>query len=190
MDNQKISLLVLLDMSAAFDTIPHDLFLSRLEHAFGLSGSALEWFKSYFKDRYQRIMVNGEMSRETKLEIGLPQRSGAGPLGYKAYTKPIGHLIRSLLFDIAYHMLADDYHIFKSLNPDSIASQLHARSDMEYCISVLSKWLHENQLKLNENKTELLIIGRKTHRSKMKYDSIKIGDETVKATSCAKNLGV
>ena len=104
MDNQNISLLVLLDMSAAFDTIPHDLFLSRLEHTFGLSGSALEWFKSYFKDRYQRIMVNGEMSREIELEIGLPQGSGAGPFGYKAYTKPIGHLIRSLLLDIAYHM--------------------------------------------------------------------------------------
>ena len=69
MDNQQTSLLVLLDMSAAFDTIPHQWFLDRLQRTFGLSGSALKWFQSYFKDRVQRIAINGEMSTADELEI-------------------------------------------------------------------------------------------------------------------------
>ena len=70
MDNQQVSLLVLLDMSAAFDTIPHDLFLDRLKHTYGISGTALQWFDSYFKDRYQRIVIKGDMSDLDTLEIG------------------------------------------------------------------------------------------------------------------------
>ena len=190
MDNQQVSLLVLLDMSAAFDTIPHDLFLDRLQHAFGLSGSALEWFRSYFKDRYQRTLINDEMSNQDELEIGLPQGSGAGPFGYKSYTKPMGQLIRSLCLDILYHMFADDNQLYNSLSPNSLDSQLAAKASIEHCINALSKWLHINQLKLNESKTELVLIGKKTHISKMTYDAITIGGEEIRATPCAKNLGV
>ena len=118
MDNQQVSLLVLLDMSAAFDTIPHQLFLVRLEGTFGLSGSALAWFQSYFKDRVQRIVINGEMSTTDKLEIGLPQGSGAGPFGYETYTKPIGNIIKALLRHIDYHMFADDNQLHYALSPN------------------------------------------------------------------------
>ena len=90
MDNQIILLLVLLDMSAAFDTIPHGRFLDRLQHIFGLSGSALEGFTSYFQDRYQRSLIKKTMTNLYQLEIGLPQGSGAGPFGNKSCTNPIG----------------------------------------------------------------------------------------------------
>ena len=190
MDNQQISLLVLLDMSAAFDTIPHQMFLDRLKCAFGLSGSALKWFESYFTDRSQRVVINGDMSSTDELEIGLPQGSGAGPFGYKAYTKPIGHLIKTLLLDLAYHMFTDDNQLYNALSPNSITSQLNAKSDLEGCISVLSKWLFENRLKLNESKTELVMIGKKAHIQKMSYDSIDIGGSEIPASPCAKNLGV
>ena len=190
MDIKRVSILVLLDMSAAFDTIPHDMFLDRLQHAFGLSGSALKWFDSYFRNRQQRTVIKGEMSDIDLLEIGLPQGSGAGPFGYKAYTKPIGYLIRCLKLEILYHMFADDNQLYNSLNPKSLAAQLTAKNNIESCIAALSKWLHKNHLKLNENKTELVIIGKRSHLSKMAYDSISIGGEKIQATSCAKNLGV
>ena len=87
-------------------------------------------------------------------------------------------------------MFADDNQLYKFLNPHSLLSQSNAKNSIEQCINELSKWLHTNQLKLNESKTELLIIGKKTHLSKMSYDSITIGGEEIKATPCAKNLGV
>ena len=112
MDNQHVSLLVLLDMIAAFETIPNTLFLNRLKSAFGLSGGL-----SFFKDKYQRTMINEDMSDLDLLEI--VQESGAGPFGYKAYTKPIGFLIRSLNLDTLYHMFANDNQLYKFLNPKS-----------------------------------------------------------------------
>ena len=91
------------------------------------------------------------MSDETQLEIGLPQGAGAGPFGYKAYAKPLGSLIRSLLLEVLYHMFADDNQLYKSLSPNSIESQLNTRSDMETCLNSLCTWLFENKLKLNES---------------------------------------
>ena len=87
-------------------------------------------------------------------------------------------------------MFADDNQLYKSLCPNSIESQLNTRSDMETCLNSLSTWLFENKLKLNESKTELVIIGKRPHLAKMAYDTVNIGKETITASPCAKNLGV
>ena len=131
MDQQRVTLLVLLDMSAAFDTIPHHLFLSRIKSTFGVSGTAHQWFRSYFEDRYQRVTINGELSEEMALEIGLPKGAGAGPFGYKVYTRPIGSLIRKLSTEVLFHMFADDNQLHRSLSPKDPSSQVAARSDLE-----------------------------------------------------------
>ena len=185
MDNKRVTLLVLLDISAAFD-IPHQLFLTRIKQSYGVCGAVLDWFQSYFKGRYQRVTINGNLSDEILLEIGLAQQAGAGPFGYKVYTKPIGILIRSISLEVLYHMFADDNQLHRSFNPSSVISQTTVRSDIETCINGLSTWLHDNKLKLNESKTELLIIGKKTHLAKMKFNTLTIGDETITAVPCAK----
>ena len=87
-------------------------------------------------------------------------------------------------------MFADDNQLFRLLNPNSILSQTTAKSDLETCINGLSTWLFQNKLKLNESKTELLIIGKKTHLAKMEYNTVTIGNESITAKPCAKNLGV
>ncbi len=74
-DRGCISLLVLLDLSAAFDTIDHNILLNRLEHFVGISGSALAWFKSYLSDRHQFIAVNEEVSYRSQVQYGVPQGS-------------------------------------------------------------------------------------------------------------------
>ena len=67
LDNGKICILTLLDLSAAFDTIDHNILLHRLEHTFGISDSALSWFRSYLSDRTQIVTVNGLRSDEAPL---------------------------------------------------------------------------------------------------------------------------
>ena len=76
-------------------------------------------------------------------------------------------------------MFADDNQLHNSLNPNSINSPLSAKANIEQCISALSTWLHNNQLKLNENKTELVMIGKNAHLSKLKYNSITIAGEEI-----------
>ncbi len=84
-DRGCISLLVLLDLSAAFDTINHSILLNRLENSVGISGSALAWFKSYLSDRHQFIAVNEEISYRSQVQYGVPQGSVLGPLLFTLY---------------------------------------------------------------------------------------------------------
>jgi len=88
-----ISLLVLLDLSAAFDTIDHNILLNRLENYVGISGSALAWFKSYLSDRYQFVAVNEEI-HPSQVQYGVPQGSVVGPLLFTLYMLPLGDIIR------------------------------------------------------------------------------------------------
>ena len=73
MDCGKVTALILLDLSAAFDTVNHTILLHRLENWFGITGLALQWFKSYLKCRSQSVSVNGLLSEPSKLDCGVPQ---------------------------------------------------------------------------------------------------------------------
>ena len=89
MEAQKVTLLVLLDLSAAFDTVRHDILLNRLKSRFGVDGKALEWFASYLADRTQRVTVNNGLSSAFPLRQGVPQGSCLGPLLFTVYTSKL-----------------------------------------------------------------------------------------------------
>ncbi len=83
MDRQNVTLLVMLDLSAAFDTVSHDILFNTLEHQFGVSGTVLGWFKSYLHDRKQKILVNDNvMSEPMDLNCGVPHKEVASDLCY------------------------------------------------------------------------------------------------------------
>ena len=98
--------LVMLDQSAAFDVIDHDILLQRLEFSFGISGRALKWFGSYLQDRSQCVCVGKDVSKT------LPVVCGAvlGPLLYTMYTKSIGEICRR--HNVLYHCYADDIQLY------------------------------------------------------------------------------
>uniref|UniRef100_A0A8C9X8F2 Reverse transcriptase domain-containing protein n=1 Tax=Sander lucioperca TaxID=283035 RepID=A0A8C9X8F2_SANLU len=96
-DKGLVSVLVLLDLSAAFDTIDHSILLQRLELLVGIKGIALSWFKSYFSDRSQFVNVNDESSRHAKVSHGVPQGSMLGPILFSLYMLPLGNIIRKQL---------------------------------------------------------------------------------------------
>ncbi|WP_419629649.1 reverse transcriptase domain-containing protein, partial [Thiolapillus sp.] len=80
LDSGNVSLLTLLDLSAAFDTIDHCILLDRLQHMYGISGTALSWFSSYLTNRTQSVIVNDHISQVSSLSYGVPQGSKLGPI--------------------------------------------------------------------------------------------------------------
>ena len=95
MDNQQVTLLALLDLSAAFDCVDHDILLSRLQSTFGLGGVILTWIRSFLTDQSQRVLFNGSLSIEIILLFSVPQGSVLGPLLFLLYAAEIFDIIAS-----------------------------------------------------------------------------------------------
>ena len=106
MDAQKVTLLVLLDLSAAFDTVRHDILLDRLRPRLGVTNQALNWFTSYLSDRTQRFVVNGGLSDTFSLAQGVPQGSCLGPLLFTVNTRDLFDSVGRHLPSV--HSYADD----------------------------------------------------------------------------------
>ena len=94
-DEKKATVLVGLDLSAAFDTINHDVLISRLESQFGVDSGASSWLRLYLTDRRQFVKLGDHSSTVTQCASGVPQGSVLRPLLFTAYVSPVGELIES-----------------------------------------------------------------------------------------------
>jgi hypothetical protein len=184
LDDQKCVLLIMLDLSAAFDTIDHPTLLNRLKSVLGISGKALKWFASYMSGRTQSVLINGMESSLWKLIYGVPQGSVLGPILFIIYTSPLGKILRDL--GISYHFYADDSQIYISFKIDEANS---AVSKIEHAIKVIRTWMAQNFLCLNDSKTDVLLIGSKTAYKKINIPYVNIGSEMISPSLDAKNIG-
>ena len=180
-DNGKISVLVLLDLSAAFDTVDHNILLGRLENWLGFSGTVLDWFKSYLKDRDYFVSIGNHKSELTKMACGVPQGSILGPLLFNIYMLPLAQIIENN--KICYHSYADDTQIYITISPGDY-SPIQALSG---CIQQINSWMCQNFLQLNKNKTEVIVFGAKEERLKV---CTQLQSLMLETTNEARNLGV
>ena len=184
-DSGQVSLLTLLDLSAAFDTIDHSILLSRLHDSFGISNIALTWFKSYLSGRKQTVSVNGILSSPTSLDCGVPQGSVLGPVLFSLYTTPLADIIRR--HNTSHHCYADDTQLYTSDTPENINLLVKITSD---CFLDIQSWMTKNKLQLNGSKTEAMLVGTHHKLSKTNVETCRLGDISIPLVPSVKNLGV
>ena len=180
-DAGKTTVLMLLDLSAAFDTVDHHILLHRLEHWVGLSGTVLSWLRSYLENRSFYVAIGNFKSEPMPLSCGVPQGSILGPLLFNLYMLPLGALIKQ--HSISYHSYADDTQIYLSLSPDDLSPM----DSLYQCFTDINTWMSQNFLQLNTEKTEVITFGKENQRNKL---AAQLNTKGFKAVDSVRNLGV
>ena len=186
LDQGGATILVLLDLSAAFDTIDHSILLPRLESVLGVKGSALQWF---LLGRKQRIKINDDFSENQEILWSVPEGSVFGALLFLIYIIPLAQLIRS--YGLNYHGYADGTQLclsFKKTSDNAIVK----REILNFvkCLCDISVWMSRKKLKLNNDKTEIILFGSKKHLAELNIKALSVaGTDVSVASEPVRNLG-
>ena len=170
---------VFVDFQKAFDTVDHNILISKLEH-YGIRGLACQWFKSYLSDRYQYVKVGNAKSILKLIKHGVPQGSVLGPLLFLLYINDLHTAINS---SETFHF-ADDTHLLNfSKKIEALCSKVSADLRSLIC------WLNANKISLNVQKTEFIIFHSKS--KVLSFDPfLKVGGKKIFPSSSIKYLGV
>jgi len=109
-DEGDLAMLVLLDLSAAFDSVDQSILLCRLHNSYGLDSTVLQWFSSYLDHRTRFVRCASSTSTPSFIECGVPQGSVLGPALFLLYTADLVNLVKSS--DLNPHLYADDTKIY------------------------------------------------------------------------------
>jgi hypothetical protein len=185
MEHQEVTALIALDLSAAFDTVDHNILLNVLESQYGVFGSALEWIDSYLRPRSCRVSVNSNVSSERELDCSVPQGSCLGPWLYLTYAGTIFDIVPP---SISVHGFADDHVANKRFKPSPTA-EASAIQDLQDCAVHINDWMNSNKLKMNNSKTEFILFGSRPQLNKCNTKEINICGNVIESQHCIRYLG-
>ena len=184
--NHQQTVLVGLDLSAAFDTIDQSTLIRRLDMSFGIRATALGWIRSYLTDRSQYVSVGRARSHTIQCKHGVPQGSVLGPILFTLYVSPIAKIISS--FGVTHHQYADDTQLYISLqkNNSDAKTQILTR-----CSDAVHDWFQSNGLALNPTKSEVIVLGTSAGISSLNHlISVNIAGAEISISQTLKSLGV
>ena len=137
MSKSHMSALILLDLSAAFDTIDQNLLLERVKNDYGITGNVLAWLKSYLNERTFSVVIKDSSSKQYIMLFGVPQGSLLGPLLFIIYTRELSDIASQ--YGLKLHVYADDTTLYIEFLPISqrfIAFEVVAR-----CMNDIQNWM-------------------------------------------------
>ena len=160
-DKDTASVLLLLDLSAAFDTVDVNKLLDILFMEIGIRGNALKWFKSFLIGRSQRVKIGNSFSEEIIIEFGVPQGSVLGPVLFNIYIRSFYRFV-NLKSDFSVQGFADDHQLMTSF---SVANQVYMLGEnIRNVLFEVKQWMNTFFLQLNEKKTKVIVFAPKRLR--------------------------
>ena len=186
-DRGDVGALVLLDMSAAFDTIDHSIMLDVLQQRFDVHDAALDWFVSYFVDRTQVVVVGTDSSFVSELRTGTPQGSVLGPRSFVAYAEDVTDVFEQ--HRVRHHLFADD---MQGIRHSKLSNVRDVTDGLGACVTSVNKWCASKRLQLNTKKTEVMWFGSATNLRKIPsaVKDILVGSDIISPSTVVRDLGV
>ena len=187
LDSSTCSVMLLLDLSAAFDTVDHAILLNILYWELGLRGTVFRWFESFLRNRRQSVIINGHRSSTENNLFGVPQGSVVGPVLFNIYVRSLMKFIEEAGFSIFGY--ADDHQV---LHTFKIEFQAHAlRHAIPRVMELISTWMNKHFLKLNPTKSQVIIFHPKNtdHNIAVNYVLLS-GGSYIEVSELVNNLGV
>ena len=179
--------LAAMDLSAAFDTVNHQLLLNILERCFGVCDVAKDWISSYLSDRQFKVCINNSLSTPLTLDFSVPQGSINGPVYFTCYSSTMDTCVTDDQSLIGY---ADDHSIYTSFKAGDASSEVDSIKKLSSSLGKVKDWMQCNRLKMNDEKSEFIIFGSKAQLPKCITSVISIGDISIHRSEKIKLLGV
>jgi len=174
LDGGDLTMLTLLDLSAAFDTVDHAILLRRLVSSYGFRGCVLAWFTSYVDGRTYFVRCGAFKSVPTVVLCGVHQGSVLGPILFLLYTVDLVQLIQG--YDLRPHLYADDTQIYSICHPSAAAI---LREKMSACVDDVASLMRSNRLQLNTAKTEVLWCATSRRQHQIPQEATRVGNDFV-----------
>ncbi len=140
LDKHKAVFLILLDLSAAFDTIDYDILSHRLSQSLGITETTNKWIMSYLTERTSQVCISGQRSSKHTMDFGLPQGSVVGPGMFSYYTYPLGKIIQK--HKLSYHIYADDTQLYIDFDPRKPGDTVSALHKIQACVKDIKLWMN------------------------------------------------
>ena len=181
-DQHKTTIGVYLDLSKAFDTVNHEILISKLEH-YGIRGVPLQWFKNYLSNRLQYVQIKDCKSKKMTVKCGVPQGSVLGPVLFLLYINDIQNASTKLNFIL----FADDTNVFlNDINLSNLVKELNGE------LINLSNWFKSNRLSLNIKKTkfQVFVSNKKKKKTNTEGIQVRIDNINIDRVESIKFLGI
>ena len=182
---KQVSAMILVDLSAAFDTVNWDILPNVLHNQYGLGGTCLKWVDSYLRPRMCKANIRDVYSAPRMLKCSVPQGSCSGPWFYLTYDSTLFSVIHR---NISLYGFADDHTARASFVPKN-NEENEVISEISACAADINGWMNSNKLKMNNSKTEFILVGSQKQLKKCVTESIDIVGETVNRSACVRYLG-
>ena len=184
LDKNKTVAVVMLDMSAAFDTVSHDKLIKCFKDKFGIGGIALDWLKSYLTDRKQIVVIDDVLSKPYDLEYGFPQGAVLAGLFYNMYSADLKEIPKKYPA-VKHKGYADDNYWYVAFSKKNTVENM---KQLEDCIADAKIWMTNNDFKVNAGKTEIVYFTPQ----KRPYSGpfLNIVSDSDKPTNIVESLGV